>query len=781
MGQRRRNFRNHRITRVIAPIAALSLIGGSLLVWEAASATTPTPVAYNFQLDGDISASSYGNFGATPPAAPTFDWNNFFAGCGGGGPACQAGEVTNDIAPTALTPDQTSAGYVDSAGRADYALPDSTVFTTGSKDTLPVSGWTCTQKNNIGAKDDLLNAYQVAWLDPTSGDTMVFFGAEKSSNLGDNNIAIWLLQDKTVDCSSSGGAVPFTGAHQNGDILLAAAFSNGGSTVNIQVFTWGGCGGNNNSGTVCTTASPGALGVPVTSNQKCLASTGAGTPTLPPASGGVPVCAIANEGSVNPPWTSTTQAKTTLNGGLAPEEFYEGGIDITALLKFEGSSTTPCFASTITDTRSSTSPTATIFDFVRSGLSTCGNLTVNKYIDVNDNGTNDTGDVIAGMGVTGWAFAVFAGASPPVGAVPVCSGTTDANGNIKCPSLPAGTYTVTETQQSGDFNTQAGSTSAFNTGATVSTVITMGTTDQTTTFGNDCYINKTFEVDGVPTGAAAPSGLTVHWSIEGVAPEHGGSATSGTVMLHPETGTPDKWSNSLPNVFTYNDTIDWYFYVTGDPTHTVTGATGEVLSAQTGAKYPTCAVTNTVQFPPSVITGFKYKDINNNGTFDGTDQGINGFQFELLSGTTPVQVVASATDAHSNVGIITFNGVDPGAYTVKEVHGCTALPAATNCVAGPPTGWTETEPIGNSVSITVNLGDGTDALSSNFGDTPLSHINTTFTPDATLPVGGGPATQGTWSCTNSSTVTVGSGSGGTYSATGLPIGKYTCTVTITDP
>lgn len=748
-----------RVRRLPQLLAALALVGGGVGVWEGVSQAS-TPVSYNFQLDGDISSSTYGNFGATPPSS-SFDWSDFFNANAG------------DIAPNAsLTTAETNAGYLAAAGQADYALPDNTVFTQGSKDTLPISGWTCTQKNNVTSKDDLLNAYQVAWLDPSTTHLVVFFGAEKSSNLGDNNIAIWLLQDKTVNCDSSGGTTTFTGTHKNGDVLLAAAFSNGGLSVQIQVYTWGGCG-DGTLGAVCTTASPGSLGAPVTSNQECLAQN---PPTssaqLPPSGGNVAACAITNETSVNPPWTSTSQAKTTLNGGLAQEQFYEGAVDLTQFLG--GGTTTPCYATTITDTRSSTSPTATVFDFVRNQLQTCGSLDVHKYIDVNDNGTSDTGDITSGSDVASWAFNVYSG-SPPSGS-PVCSGMTDNTGTLNCPNLQPGTYTVTETQQSGMFNTQAGSTSAYNGASTVSTSVTVGMGDNNVSFGNDCFVKKTFEVDGVPTDSTKPSSITGEWTIN--SGDHGGTSSSGTVSLS-EVGTSSTWSGSLSNVFTYNDNISWDFYAGTDTTHTVTGATGETLSAETGVAYPTCAVTNSVEFPSTTLTGFKYKDVNDNGSYDaGTDSPAQGFEFELKSGSTVVQVVQS--DAS---GVITFTGVNPGTYSVHEVHGCTALPAATGCASGPPTGWVQTEPASSGdVSVTVYLGDTTDSLSTNFGDTPLSNISTTFSNDATNPANGNPATQGTWSCTQQGATTqIGSAGSGTYSATDLPIGTYVCTVTITDP
>jgi hypothetical protein len=112
----------------------------------------------------------------------TYDWNNFFTACGGTGPTCPTGEVTGDIVKSSAA---LPAGYITSSGKSDCVLPDNTLYTTGSKDTSGIGKWQCGQSgNSFGAKDDLSNAYQTAFRDPTSGHLIVFFGAEKKSGTG---------------------------------------------------------------------------------------------------------------------------------------------------------------------------------------------------------------------------------------------------------------------------------------------------------------------------------------------------------------------------------------------------------------------------------------------------------------------------------------------------------------------------------------------------------------------------------------------------------------------
>lgn len=730
--------------RAALGVAVVVITGGGLL-WQVAAQAT-TPLAYNFQLDGDIGASSYGNF--TPPApAGSLDWydaagaHGFVAPCGGAGPACATDPETNatrpsgDVQAAVTLPNASYPGYIAVSAQPDYNLPDPTVFTTGSKDTLPISGWQCTQKNNIGAKDDLLNTYQVAFRDPTTNDLVIDFGAEKSSDLGDNNIAIWLLQDGTVNCDSTGGTTTFTGSHTNGDILLAAAFTNGGGTASIDVYKW---------------QSGALVQVGTESHFECQASP---NNTLPPPNAPIAACAITNDGTIPVPWNAP--AKTTPGAGqLASEEFYEGAMDVTQLL----GGVTPCFNTTITDTRSSQSPTATIFDFTRQSLPTCGTIKVHKYIDPGMDGRVDSSDINSGAPVTGWQFAVT-----DSGGHTVCTGTTDATGGISCPDLQPGTYTVTETQQSGFFNTDPGTVSGstlvnrLNAGSTVSETVNLGFATKDVYFGNDCFVKKTFEIDDVPTGAASPITMTAAYNVSS-GDVHGSS--SGTVALTRDDaqataeGAPagSVWDGSLTNTLAADDVLSWNWYINGDPSHSEAGATNESLA---GDDYPACSVRNQVPFLYTTLVGIKKKDLN--GT--GANVPINGFQFQLINSAGTVVATTTSQTTNGNAGIITFASVPPGAYTVHEV---------------PVTGWVQTAPAGDA-TVVVHLGDTLDPIAE-FDNTPLSSIGVTFTPNATLPGTSTPATQGNISCTSG-----GSQTGNSYSSTQVKIGTYTCTVVITDP
>src|SRR5262245_32157215 len=272
-----------------------------------------------FQLDGNTVVDT------NPTQA--YDWESFF----------QAG-ASGDIAPIpGAIPN--AAGFIASGSQVDYALPDKSTFATGSKDTLDIGGWQCSSSNNVGDKVDIVNAYTTAFQDPNTGHLILYFGTEKSSPNGDSDVATWFLHDSTVGCTAGKGNTTFTGHHSNGDILLVSAFTNGGGTANVAAYEW--VGGAN--GALNTT--------PLATGQLC------GT-----QSGDV-ACAITNQSAISPPWNHPDKD----GGALNPTEFFEGGVDITDLL---GALTGPeqCFATFVSNTRSSASLPATLFDFAAGSL-----------------------------------------------------------------------------------------------------------------------------------------------------------------------------------------------------------------------------------------------------------------------------------------------------------------------------------------------------------------------------------------------------------------------------
>ena len=73
----------------------------------------------------------------------------------------------------------------------------------------------------------------------TPSHLVLYFGMEKNTPNGDNNMGVWFLQDGTVNCNAGSGAgTSFTGVHKDGDVLLVAAFTNGGGSPSISAYKW---------------------------------------------------------------------------------------------------------------------------------------------------------------------------------------------------------------------------------------------------------------------------------------------------------------------------------------------------------------------------------------------------------------------------------------------------------------------------------------------------------------------------------------------------------------
>ncbi|MBI3459898.1 DUF11 domain-containing protein, partial [Candidatus Acetothermia bacterium] len=275
------------------------------------------------------------------------DWGDLFSSGSPGG------------TPLALPTDAFSSEFTH-----DEASPDPTNFTGGgSKDVNDIPSWSCIQAVPSPDKANILHTYGVAFR-PSSGNkanhAVIYLALERFDNAGDADVGFWLLQDPAVGCTSGGSATSFTGAHQEGDLLIVAEFTNGGVVATINVYEWTG-------GALNTT--------PIASGAACSTAAAADN-----------VCGEVNATSLTTPWTD--QDKTSGPNTLAISEFFELGIDLTAL-----GPTGSCYRTVISETRSSASLSAQLEDFTRNALNTClTDLAVTK--------TDSPDPVIAGNNLT---------------------------------------------------------------------------------------------------------------------------------------------------------------------------------------------------------------------------------------------------------------------------------------------------------------------------------------------------------------------------------------------
>ena len=730
-----------------------TMIGGVMKVSAAASNVD----ALALEMDGNIARN------ATTP--PPYDWADLFTS------KCPSGTPSPISCPPGATPKSSVGPFFGTDFKADWNMNsdgtfnsfDDSTYATGSKDILGIGngGWQCNAANNVGNKVDITNFYVTAQIDPSNQHLIAYFGLEKFGSNGTNDIGVWFLVDSTANCDASAGTTNWTGHHSNGDVLLTSEFTSGGTTSSVAAFVWSCPSATtglqcDNQGTLVTGPKVGSVVTGVYNGTQC----GSTTTT------NQGLCAITNTSTLNDvPWL--TAASAGVGHSVPTVQFYEGAADLTQIVG------APCVGRAVADTRSSATPTATLFDFASEPFNACGELKVHKYIDVNGDGTDSlpsTPDVNG----SGWTFTVKNSANETV-----CTGTTGTDGLLTCTTgslknLPTGQYTVTETQKTGYYNTDPGNTTSgaafphINTGATGETALSKTVTvsaggSPTVDFGNDCFRTFTPTVSGL----TPPSGqsVKVDWSV------NTGSYNAGATGTLTLAQSGANYTATSGAVFTRGDTITWKYYLSGDTTNKVTANSSLAMS---GGTYSGCNVPDSATFAPPNIDGYKYKDNPpfGDGATPGTEDTVAaGFTFKLYSGNTatgtPVQTVQSGSD-----GKFLFTSVAPGTYTIHEDLSNNA-------------GWLQTYPVNSSgvaidKTVTIDLGDNNTTIhEGNWMDTPLSHFSITVTSEGVMP---GTTTAATQAGTITCDLTGESTTGNTYSSgNGLKEGTYNCTVEIIDP
>lgn len=251
--------------------------------------------------------------------------------------------------------------------------PASTIFTGGgSKDPQDISNWLWKDdQNNPPDKDNIEHAYAARYsVDPPtaecpagSADTceVLYFGLDRFDASGDANTGFWFFQKKVslTNIKSQGGQL-FDGLHTEGDILVISGFSNGGTTATIAVYKWDpfclsdGKNEDKLDDTACK-----ADNLRLVEELEDVAAQCATSGPLPSA------CGIVNPSTITMPWAFLNKSGTPQNAALNGE-FFEAGINLSLLGLSEG-----CFQSVLAETRSSTSPTAVLKDFVLGQFATC--------------------------------------------------------------------------------------------------------------------------------------------------------------------------------------------------------------------------------------------------------------------------------------------------------------------------------------------------------------------------------------------------------------------------
>ena len=309
-----------------------SVLGGLLLTNALAVNEPPFP----FELDGNVA----------DPAGGRDDWQGVFGLSGVVPPATQAPGAGVDGAEV----------FIRDLANGN---PKETQYDAG-KDTLDLSGWTRKDVSKVVPdKDNITDAFAKQYMVDHDGNPatpehrVIYFGADRFANNGDAALGFWFFQQE-VELTGTNGFSPNhtarnVGTGQRGDILIQADFVSGGKSSEIQIFEWVGSGGSH-----------GPL-----DELKFAASNGTLVCTADDSA-----CAITNNNPTASYWPYVPKAGSA--GTFPAESFYEGGIDITALVG------DVCFNSFLANTRTSHSETADLKDLALGDFNTCGSIDLVK-------------------------------------------------------------------------------------------------------------------------------------------------------------------------------------------------------------------------------------------------------------------------------------------------------------------------------------------------------------------------------------------------------------------
>src|SRR6266704_1459828 len=433
-----RRFLKRRRTWAVLPAACAAVLAMGLAM-PAALAVHDTGA---FELDGNATNS---------PTTPGDDWDN----------VCH--QVTGSDCST--TSDTSALGGATAVNWLSEPNVNATIFTGGcSKDPIDINQWAW--KDGAGGlpdKDNLLHSFAARYA--TSAGQVLYFGSDRLDNSGDAQQGFWFFQNSVgLGSNSVGGGSGFTVVHRNGDVLVISDFSNGGATSTITVYAWD---------TTCKKTTGSTVGTCGDANLRIKGtSTSANCAT---AAANDSFCGIVNPSAITMPWSFKDKSGTPNNGALNGE-FYEGGVNLTALGLGDR-----CFASVASETRSSTSTSATLKDFILGQFGQCGSSTTTQS-SVTGSTSIGTGSVpvsdsatVTVTGVTTWNGTVQFHLRGPIGSPLETS--TDIGGPVAVsnsnPTAQSSTATVTA---AGDYCWSAHFTSS-----------TTGVPDSNDNGDNECF------------------------------------------------------------------------------------------------------------------------------------------------------------------------------------------------------------------------------------------------------------------------------------------------------
>ncbi|PWI34745.1 hypothetical protein DI392_00215 [Vibrio albus] len=247
----------------------------------------------------------------------------------------------------------------------------------GDKDILDIPAWSY-KDGSVPDKDDITNAYAAAYgipsdADPLVDDLVIYFGADRFANSGDAFMGFWFFQDQIGLDNGK-----FVGEHKVGDVLVLVNYPQAsGAVPYLAVISWD---------PTCSKGTKDAMPGDCAAKNLRLEAQLDDT-TLDAKCNeeytNDDACAISNLVDTASPWAYTPKAGVP---NIFPyESFFEGGINLSQIVG------NTCFSSFMAETRSSSSFTAQLKDFVLRDFELCG-IEITKTCPTGD--LNATGDAI---------------------------------------------------------------------------------------------------------------------------------------------------------------------------------------------------------------------------------------------------------------------------------------------------------------------------------------------------------------------------------------------------
>lgn len=432
--------------------------------------------------------------------------------------------------------------------------------------------------------------------------------------------------------------------------------------------------------------------------------------------------------------------------------------------------------------------------FGLSHVDICYNPTVTKsgtkFHDRNADGDRDTGE----EGLSGWTIKAYndndSSGDLSSGDTLEASTTTDSSGDYSL-ELSVGEYIVCEVLQTDWVQSTPDNMVCENDAVDASLApggyaVNLIADESGNDFGNFQNATKSgqkFEDDNAngikDSGEDGLSGWEIHL--------FGTDGAGNAVHLHDTTDVDGNYSFTVaPGSYTVCETIqtDWFqsFPASGADCTAHGGGVGYSITLESG---DTDSDNDFGNFQQATKSGTKFKDADNNGTFDGDDTGLEGWTINVYNDNdssddlSAGDTLEASTTTNSN-GDYSFT-LDPGEYIVCEVaqdNWDQTAPDNTVCSA---------DPLNDGLAdggFAITLGSGDVDSDNDFGNTPLSDFDVRFFDltgftDATIV-----CVEGETSVGSSSTDNIDDGTADpetTVEAEGVTIGTYVCTITITDP